>query len=80
MTIELIARAKDYGDREAVAAPDGDLTYDGLVAASGRVAAALVDGRRDLAEARVAFAVHPGARYAALEWGVWRAGGKVSEP
>jgi malonyl-CoA/methylmalonyl-CoA synthetase len=63
--------------RTAVIGPDGTLTYDELESASGRVASALLDGREDLDEARVAFLVTPGCGYAAVQRGVWRAGGVV---
>ncbi|HEV2131852.1 MAG TPA: acyl-CoA synthetase, partial [Longimicrobiaceae bacterium] len=43
--------------------------------ASARVAAALLDGGRDLREARVAFLAPPGWHYVAAQWGIWRAGG-----
>jgi malonyl-CoA/methylmalonyl-CoA synthetase len=61
--------------RRAIIGPDGTLTYDELDAAGERVAAALLDGRDDLEEARVAFFVAPGCRYAAVQRGIWRAGG-----
>jgi malonyl-CoA/methylmalonyl-CoA synthetase len=61
----------------AAAAVDGAgvTTYRELDAASGRVAAFLLDGGRDLAEARVAYLVGPGRDHVAIQWGIWRAGG-----
>src|SRR5688572_6490056 len=61
--------------RPAIIGPDGTLTYDELDAAGERVASALLDGRDDLDEARVAFFVSPGCGYAVVQRGVWRAGG-----
>ena len=39
------------------------------------MAACLLAGRDDLAEARVAFLAPPGFAYVATQWGIWRAGG-----
>jgi len=39
------------------------------------VAAALLGGRKDLQEERIAFAVTPGFSWVATQWGIWRAGG-----
>jgi malonyl-CoA/methylmalonyl-CoA synthetase len=50
-------------------------TYDSLDAASRRVAAALLRDQDDLNEARVAFLVQPGFAHAAVQRGIWRAGG-----
>jgi len=72
---EIITRARDFSARTALAAADGVLTYDALDAASRRIAGRLLEGRGDLDGARVAFLVPAGARYAAIQWGIWRAGG-----
>jgi malonyl-CoA/methylmalonyl-CoA synthetase len=53
----------------------GAFTYNDLLDASLRVATALLAGREDLQEERVAFLVTPGFRWVATQWGVWRAGG-----
>lgn len=55
--------------------PEGVLTYQDVVVAADAVANDLLDGRGDLAEARVCFLVPPGWGYVALQWGIWRAGG-----
>lgn len=73
--LPLIARARAHAARTAIVAPEGAFSYADLLDASGRVAAGLRDGRPDLEEARVAFLVPPGFDYAAVQWGVWRAGG-----
>lgn len=54
---------------------DGGHTYEQLLDASARVAAALLDGRPDLNEERVAFHLPPGFAHVAVQWGIWRAGG-----
>jgi malonyl-CoA/methylmalonyl-CoA synthetase len=61
--------------RPAIIAADGHYTYDQLDDASRRVAGALLDGRDDLEQARVAFLVPPSFAHAAVQRGIWRAGG-----
>ncbi|MBI4264693.1 MAG: AMP-binding protein [Acidobacteria bacterium] len=61
--------------RIAIVAPDGTWTYGDLEEASRRVAGALRGETDDLNQARVAFLVPPGCRYAAVQRGIWRAGG-----
>ena len=61
--------------RRAIIATEGEFTYDQLDDASRRVAAALLDGRDDLEQARVAFLVPPSFAHAAVQRGIWRAGG-----
>lgn len=73
--LPLVARAREHAGRTAVVAPEGTFSYADLLDASARVAAALLDGRDDLREARVAFLAPPGWEYVAVQWGVWRAGG-----
>jgi malonyl-CoA/methylmalonyl-CoA synthetase len=71
----IVARAAAHAERTAIVAESRTLTYAELLDASARVAAALLAGRADLDGARVAFLVPPGWEYAAVQWGVWRAGG-----
>jgi malonyl-CoA/methylmalonyl-CoA synthetase len=59
----------------AVVDAQGSYTYYELLDASARVATALLVGRRDLEEERVAFFVTPGFPWVAVQWGIWRAGG-----
>src|SRR5206468_507375 len=73
--LPLVARARGHGDRPAIIAGVGTFTYRDLLDASARVAACLLAGRDDLAEARVAFLAPPGFHYVAIQWGIWRAGG-----
>jgi malonyl-CoA/methylmalonyl-CoA synthetase len=61
-------------DRVAIVC-DGVFTYRDLDQASRQVAHALLEGRRDLEEARVAFSASPSFAYAAVQSGIWRAGG-----
>jgi malonyl-CoA/methylmalonyl-CoA synthetase len=54
---------------------EGTFSYKDLLDASSCVASALLGGRLDLEEERVAFVVTPGFPWVAVQWGVWRAGG-----
>jgi len=71
----IVAQARENAERTAIVAPEGTFTYADLLDASERVASALLEGRADLDEARVAFLAPPGWAYVAVQWGVWRAGG-----
>jgi malonyl-CoA/methylmalonyl-CoA synthetase len=73
--LPLVLRARLHPGNAAVRAPEGTFSYADLLAASARVASALLDGAADLREARVAFLAPPGWHYAAAQWGIWRAGG-----
>ena len=61
--------------RTAVVAGDGTYTYDQLDDASRRVAGALLGDNDDLRQTRVAFLITPSFAYAAVQRGIWRAGG-----
>lgn len=74
-SLPLVARARDHGRRQALIDAAGAHTYDDLLDASARVAAALLAGRADLEEARVAYFIPPGFDHIAVQWGIWRAGG-----
>src|SRR5215207_2173365 len=61
--------------RPAIVAVDGTFTYQDLDDASRRVAGALLGDNLDLNQTRVAFLVPPSFAYAAVQRGIWRAGG-----
>jgi len=78
----LFVYAQQHGGRTAVVDSQGAFTYQDLLNASSRLAAALLAGRvteaggeLHLREQRVAFLVTPGFPWVATEWGIWRAGG-----
>jgi len=71
----LIARASEHRGRTAIVDSSGTYTYDQLLDASARVASALLAGRDDLAQERVAFLIAPRFDWVAVQWGIWRAGG-----
>ncbi len=75
MSIPLLARARQHGDRLAIVDAAGEHSYAEVGAAAWRVASHILNGRDDLREARVAFMVPPGFDYVAVQWGVWLAGG-----
>jgi malonyl-CoA/methylmalonyl-CoA synthetase len=61
--------------RVAIFDHTGAYTYADLDEASRHVAERLLAEEEDLREARVAFIVTPGFEYAAIQRGIWRAGG-----
>jgi malonyl-CoA/methylmalonyl-CoA synthetase len=69
------SRAEQYEGHTAIVDSLGTYTYEDLLKASRRVAAALLAGRDDLREERVAFLVTPSFPWVAVQWGIWRAGG-----
>jgi malonyl-CoA/methylmalonyl-CoA synthetase len=71
----LIAEAQRHGEHTAIVDAQGPFTYNDLLDASARVASALLAGRGDLREERVAFLLTPGFPWVATQWGIWRAGG-----
>ena len=73
--IALIRKAEEHGARPAIIASEGTYTYDQLLQRSRQIGLALLDGKDDLGEARVAFLTPRGFHYVALQWGIWRAGG-----
>ncbi|MEZ5069526.1 MAG: acyl-CoA synthetase [Bacteroidales bacterium] len=73
--IELIERARRFGDRIAIRSGGRAHSYDQLLERSGRIARLLLNGTNDLKEARVAFLVPAGYDYVCIQWGIWRAGG-----
>jgi len=73
--IALIARAEEHGFRPAIISSEGTYNYRQLLERSRQIALTLLDGQEDLKEERVAFLTPRGFHYAALQWGIWRAGG-----
>ena len=61
--------------RTAIVSDGRAYSYDELDDASQRVAGALLGDNADLNQTRVAFLVDPGFGYAAIQRGIWRAGG-----
>jgi malonyl-CoA/methylmalonyl-CoA synthetase len=61
--------------RVAIISDGRRYTYEDLDDASRRVAGALLGDNEDLNQTRVAFLATPGFSYAAIQRGIWRAGG-----
>jgi malonyl-CoA/methylmalonyl-CoA synthetase len=72
--LPLIRQARAHGSQVGVIDKNVH-SYADLLDASARVAAALLQGRLDLHEARITFIIPPGFEYVAVQWGIWRAGG-----
>jgi malonyl-CoA/methylmalonyl-CoA synthetase len=75
LSLALTARARRYGDRTALLAPEGVFSYVELLESSELVATRLLAGRDDLEGERICYLVPSGWEYVAVQWGVWRAGG-----
>lgn len=73
--LPLLAQCSRLLDRTAIIDRLGTFTYTDLLRTSSSIAAALLAGRGDLQEERIAFAVTPGFAWVATLWGIWRAGG-----
>ena len=73
--LELVRRAQGFGARIAVTTDGHEHSYDSLLSVSEGIAASLLDGSTDLDEQRVAFLIPASFEYAAVQWGIWRAGG-----
>jgi malonyl-CoA/methylmalonyl-CoA synthetase len=73
--LPLLTRARARPQADALLAPEGTITFGGLLSSSAGVARALLGDREDLREARVAVLVPPGSSWMAAMLGVWRAGG-----
>ena len=70
-----VSRAHAHEERTAIVDSSGEHTYAELLMASASVASALLSGRPDLREERIAFLVTPSFSWVAVLWGIWRAGG-----
>lgn len=73
--LELFRRADRFAERLAVIDDQGKSTYQDLLAASARIAGALLAGRSSLGGDRIALDVRPGRAWLEALWGIWRAGG-----
>ncbi|MDG1105690.1 MAG: acyl-CoA synthetase [Cyclobacteriaceae bacterium] len=73
--ITLIENAFNHLDRIAISDNNQNYTYRQLLDASQKIAITLLEDKKDLNEARIAFIVAPSFEYACIQWGIWRAGG-----
>jgi len=74
--IELIDRAAAFGSGTAIVSGGEDYTYEELLGVSAEVASALLEtaDSPDLNGSRVAYLIPGSFEYAAVQWGIWRAG------
>jgi malonyl-CoA/methylmalonyl-CoA synthetase len=70
MTVEILRRALEHGDRTAIVDAAGRHSYRALLEASARVAGGVATAR----PGPVAFLVTPGLGWVAAQWGTWEAG------
>src|SRR5262245_2358455 len=73
--LSLIQRAFLHAGRMAFRSQSGSHTYRELLDSSSTIAAALMEGRADLMEERIAILLPAGMAYTEAMWGIWRAGG-----
>ena len=73
--MKIISSAFLYATRTAIVEAEKTLSYQQLLDHSASFAAALLNGKSDLQEERVAFMVDPGFDYVKVQWAIWRAGG-----
>lgn len=73
--LPIIERAVQHAERRAFFGRGGNHSYADLLRRSEAVAVGLLDGLDDLQEERIAFLVPTGIEYAAVQWGIWLAGG-----
>ena len=73
--LPIIAQAELHLQRTAIVDSEATYSYADLLDASARISSALLAGRDDLNEERIAFLVTPGFLWVAVQWGIWRAGG-----
>ena len=76
-SLNIVARAETHGQRLAVVHPKTReaFTYDDLLTASSKLSFTLLNGAKDLQQARVAFLAPSTFDYVMMMWAVWRAGG-----
>ena len=75
-SVEIVHRASSHGSRTAIIEGSRSFSYDELYEQSLRVARFLLaKNGGDLAGARVGFILPPSFSYAAVQWGIWSAGG-----
>ncbi|SKB84779.1 acyl-CoA synthetase [Maribacter arcticus] len=73
--ITLIERASLFTERVAIKSDGENHTYYQLLEQSEHVSANVLQDKKDLNQARIAFLVPASFSYAAVQWGIWRAGG-----
>jgi len=82
--IPILQRSYIFEDNIAFETSTGDVRYRDLRIEALKIASGLRSGHEsfpwepsDLRESRIAMLIQPGPSYAALQWGIWQAGGVV---
>ncbi|NOX99504.1 MAG: AMP-binding protein [Verrucomicrobia bacterium] len=73
--LEIISRARGFGDKVALRTENNEHSYQDLLTRSGEIASALLGESGDLREARIAFLIPAGFDYVTTQWAIWRSGG-----
>lgn len=73
--LQIVENAKNYLGKTAIVDSKVEYTFSELLQRSEAVSASLLEENADLNQKRVAFVISPGFEYAAIQWGIWRAGG-----
>jgi malonyl-CoA/methylmalonyl-CoA synthetase len=73
--LQIIENAKVRLNNTAIVSNGKNYSYQELLKSSQQFTAVLLNGQKDLNEARVAFMVNPGFDYVKVQWGIWQAGG-----
>ena len=75
--LQIIENAKKHLNSISIISNENSYSYNDVVNASQKFAAVLLNGGKDLNQARVAFMVNPGFDYVKVQWGIWQAGGVI---
>jgi malonyl-CoA/methylmalonyl-CoA synthetase len=76
LSLRIVERASTlFPDRIAIIDGGNSFTYSQLLSSSAAIASSLLNGQEDSGGVPVAFISPPGFDYAAIQWGIWRAGG-----
>ena len=73
--LPLLERADQHDELPAIIDQKHSHSYRDLLFSAQEIASRLLSDTDDLGEAAVAFMVPPGSEYAAVQWGIWQAGG-----
>lgn len=72
---DLFLQAYQNPSKTAIVDQSGSYSFGDLIAKAKAIAAILLEEKRDLNEACVAYIISPGIDYVAAQWGIWMAGG-----
>ena len=73
--LTLFKNIKTYLPNQSIISNSFSYSYEILLSASQQFASLVLNGKKDLTEARVAFMVNPGFDYVKVQWAIWQAGG-----